>query len=569
MVRFGYGSRAFRAGVVLALVGLVAGPGAGAAPQPPPSAPIASKLSTGPLTHHLIAHPEQAPSASRAVFEEMRDLTGRGGEVGEPNQASPRSSPRSSPNASNVRSDAVSGPMQQEVFNRDTTGLPQNEESVTSCTSYPNVVLEGTNDFRYLLDPQGNSTGWYLSTNGGRSVRREGLLPVLDFGGGKMVPSGGDPINFSDDACNLYAGDLNYDPDTLSPNGVGLYKTTPRQLARCAGGTDPGCWPDRTVVAKSTDPHVFVDKPWMHVGKSAGTTYIWVVYTEFTCPDVGCTGVYTSNAIKAVRCTTDLRCGAPQLISGDQPSIQFGDVTVGPDGRTYITWEQDNDLETNFQPPEHERFWLRVAPPGSVEFGPAQPVAEEQLNAGVAPLHANDFRVATMPKNDVKMVNGRPRVYVVWEGCRVRPLDDATCEEPAVKLRYSGDLGASWSTTKVLSTGGDNYFPTISANQGGRSLAVAWYTNRFDPVFHNRQDVELASVSVNGHVVRRSRLTRVSNESEADPTLGGTFIGDYIEVYAHDDRALVAYNANYRSMQLLGEGVAVPQQDNYLARHHM
>ena len=531
------------------------GTGAGAAPTPPPSAPTAGKLSAAALTHQYLAHPEKAPAASREAFASMRDLSGRAEASGSARKTMPRASTR------------VRGPMADQVFNRDTTGFPQNEESVTACSSRPNVVLSGTNDYRGILDPEQNFTGWYFSTDGGKSVRREGLLPAIDFGGGTMVPSGGDPVDASDASCNLYAVDLNFDPADLNPSGVGLYKTTPARLSACSGGTDPACWPDRTAVVQSSDPRTFIDKPWMYVGNSGGQTVVWVVYTEFTC-DPGCNN-YTSNAIKAVRCTTDLVCGKPQLISGTQPSIQFGDVTIGPDGSTYITWEQDNDLDTGFAPPEHERFWIRVAAPGSTTFGPAHPVANEQLNAGIAPLHANDFRISTYPKNDVKMVNGHPRVFVVWEGCRSRPLDDATCEEPAIKLRYSDDQGSSWTSTKVLSAGGDNYFPTISANRGGSSVAVAWYTNRFDRVFHNRQDVELATVSVNGAVRARHRLTRLSNESEADPLLGGAFIGDYIEVYAQRNRALIGYNANYRSEQLLGEGFAVPQQDNYLARHRM
>jgi hypothetical protein len=48
--------------------------------------------------------------------------------------------------------------------------------------------------------------------------------------------------------------------------------------------------------------------------------------------------------------------------------------------------------------------------------------------------------------------------------------------------------------------------------------------------------------------------------------LGGLFIGDYIEVFAGGGKALVHYNANYRSIQLLNEGVPVPQQDNFLRR---
>jgi hypothetical protein len=37
-------------------------------------------------------------------------------------------------------------------------------------------------------------------------------------------------------------------------------------------------------------------------------------------------------------------------------------------------------------------------------------------------------------------------------------------------------------------------------------------------------------------------------------------------VFALRNRALVHYNANYRQIRVLGEGLPVPQQDNYLRR---
>jgi hypothetical protein len=194
-------------------------------------------------------------------------------------------------------------------------------------------------------------------------------------------------------------------------------------------------------------------------------------------------------------------------------------------------------------------------------------VAKEPLNMGIAPLHANDFRVATYPKNEVAMVDGKPRVFVTWEGCKARPAGDSVCEEPRIKVVHSDDLGKTWSGPKVVSAGGDNYFPTISADRKSNKVAIAYFTNRFDPVFHNRQDVELATLNpATSAVTGRQRLTSLSNESEADPVLGGTFIGDYIEVYAAGGKALVHYNANYRSIRLLDEGIAVPQQDNFLKK---
>jgi hypothetical protein len=506
---------------------------------------LLTRLSQGAAVGYLRAHPNQAPPQLSERLQAMRQLASQ-------NRASLQSRERGSvPAGVGVR------------FNRDNLGLPQNEESITACGQ--GTVLGGTNDYRGLVDPQGNFTGWHFSTNGGRSVANEGLLPPVQEKG-QAVESGGDPVAKAAPDCSLYMADLNYDEDLL-PNGIGVYKSDPETLANCPGGADPSCWPVRKAVAVNSNDNVFLDKPWMYVGQSGDETVVWTVYTEFRCPDVGCaSGDYNSNSIKAVRCDADLNnCTRPILISGDQPSIQFGDVTVGSDGRTYITWEQDNDLETNFEPPERMQFWIRVAEPGSTEFGPMHLVAEEPLNMGIAPLHANDFRVATYPKNEVAMVGGEPRVFVTWDGCEARPAGDSVCEEPQIKVVHSDDLGETWSEPKVVSAGGDNYFPTISADRQSQKVAIAYFTNRFDRVFHNRQDVELVALNpATSKVTQRQRLTSLSNEPEADPVLGGLFIGDYIEVFANGGKALVHYNANYRQVQLLGEGVPVPQQDNYL-----
>ena len=179
-------------------------------------------------------------------------------------------------------------------------------------------------------------------------------------------------------------------------------------------------------------------------------------------------------------------------------------------------------------------------------------------------LHANDFRISTYPKNEVVDVGGGlQRVFVVWDGCQFRPLG-TVCEEPQIKLAWSDDNGQTWQGPKVLSQGGDNYFPTISHNGAGQ-LAVAWFTNRFDTQFHAQQDVELLKVDASTvGAGAPTRLTDPSNQTTADPILGGLFIGDYIDVFANAGTVWTGYNANYRALPLLGEGVAVPQQDNYL-----
>ena len=503
--------------------------------------------------HHYLKHPEQAPESTRRGIDAANGLRVQAKRT----TALP----------------AVAGPG---LFNRDTVGLPQNEESVTACAKDPRTVVGGSNDYRGLLDPQANFTGWYLSRDGGATVTNEGLLPALSTAG-QVLPSGGDPVTQSDEACNIYAGSLNYgsDPFTTGANGIGVYKTTPETLAKCPQGKDPSslthptCWPKNRLVATASvagGVGHFLDKEWLDVGISgkAGKV-VWVTYSDFA-QDANAPVGFTGAQIKAVRCDADLiSWTAPILVSGTDADIQFSDVTISGSGATLVTWVQvEGELE---QTAQTFTVKARIAQPGSTTFGPTRIVAREP-NAipfgGV--LHANDFRVATVPKSIMPTVNGVERPTVVWDRCKVRVFD-FTCEEPEIVLSSSTDRGKTWSAPRVISAGGDNYFPAISDETGNPDFVVAYYTNRYDPTFHNRQDVELVTVDTDtAKVMKRQRVTPISNETEADPILGGFFIGDYFDVHLLGDTAYVHYNANYRKVRLLGEGVPVPQQDNFLAR---
>jgi len=525
-------------GLVVVAVVAAGATAAGGAPSSRPAPTGAAPLSQAAVIHRLFSHPNARQGELSAVIATLRAIA---------SGAAPRATPG-----------AAAGPLAADVFNHDTVGLSQNEESVTVCGQ---TVLGGTNDFRSLLltPPQDMGAGWHLSTDNGRTLRNEGLLPPVTIGG-QPVPARGDPVDVAGRGCSLFAGSVGSTPDDRI-NAVVVYRSRPDTLASCAGGTAAACWPTRRAVATAGPPH-FLDKEWMAVGPSgqAGEV-VWVSFTDFI---LDATGAPVSSNIKAVRCNPALSsCTDPIVVSGSDQQTTFSDVTVGPDGRTYLSWVQFlGSPETG----QKMVLKLRVAPPGSTQFGPTRIVATEPKPA-VAFLHANSFRVQTIPKNDVKVVHGHPRVFVVWEGCRTSI--HGVCEEPRINLARSADFGASWRRT-VLSAGGDNYFPTISEDRGGAALAVAWYTNRHDRRFHSRQDVELASVDPgSGTVVKRQRLTPVSNETEADVVLHGLFIGDYFEVFARRGVAYVHYNANYRLVRVLGQGIPVRQQDNYLTKAHL
>jgi hypothetical protein len=108
--------------------------------------------------------------------------------------------------------------------------------------------------YRGLLDSEGNFTGWHLSSDGGNSLTKEGLLPAVTVGGTDTRPSGGDPVvSFSEAARDVYASSLNYDPidPFANTNGVGIYKSDEASLLSSACDPTPAdlsdedCWPTR------------------------------------------------------------------------------------------------------------------------------------------------------------------------------------------------------------------------------------------------------------------------------------------------------------------------------------
>lgn len=572
--------RALWLGGLLAVVAAVVLVGVPAATADEPS-----KVSDAYLSHlsgsvalaYWQSHPDQASSRLKPFVEAAQ-------------QSKDRSTPRSRQYcASNANKD---------VFNCDFIGLPQNEESVGACPTNDNLVLESQNDYNGLLFGN-NTTGWDWSVDGGHSVSNYGFLPPITLGTLAThpdVPSGGDPVSFIPSGCDsVYEAGLAYDVNTVpfGPNGVAVYKTTPATLSSCAGFDDPTCWPVKRTVAES-DGNVFNDKPWMFVGTQpvGGTPQrvVWVTWTEFQNDENAPLG-YTGAQIKAVRCDGNLvSCTAPISISQFGPpgpqtddDVSFSDVTIGPDGRAYVTWTGIiGELPGSAgQPSQPQTFVIRErteTAPGSGVFGPVHTVYTEQQPIPFGGfLHANDFRVATYPKSDVVNVNGAPRIFVIWDACKTRFLD-SSCQEPLIKLSYSLDPeGTAWTAPIELSKGGDNYFPTISADRTGKTnnLAAAWFTNYYDIGFHNAQDVQATSIDPNtGQSRGLKRLTGPqSNEPESDPLLGGAFIGDYIEgTLVSGNRYYVAYNANYRQMPVLGifgppfsDAPPMNQQDNYLA----
>jgi hypothetical protein len=467
-----------------------------------------------------------------------------------------------------VSAESVAGPasvtLAPKAFNLDTAGLPQNEESGAACSTNPANVLQGTNDYRGLISSSGDFTGFVFSNTGGSSITKEGQLPAATIAGA-TVPSGGDPVSRFSSNCTAFAADIDFNLTSKGAtlqSGVVVRSSTPANLATCS--TPTACWPTTRVIDSTTVSSQFLDKDWMDVGKSGTTQVVWVTYTKF---------VGNASYIDAVRCNLGLTsCSAPIQVSdaSDTTSTgtkftQFSYVTIGPDGRVYVTYSTftvDGSGIVHYGP-----IKLKIANAGSTTFGAASVVITPS-NAIVpgASLHADDFRVATVPKTTVAMIGSTPRIFVTYEVCTTL-IASVACEEPQIKVRYSDNNGSTWTTLTFGSAGNDNYFPTIDADTTTtpNKVALAWYSNVNDPS-HHRYDLYLAAFPADlSSPPAITRITTAANEPDADPILGGRFIGDYFEVVATGGHAYLNFNLNTRSQQLLGTGQTIQQQDNFFA----
>jgi hypothetical protein len=447
-------------------------------------------------------------------------------------------------------------------FTSDSSGAPQVEEAVSACRSNPRLVLGASDDGRALREPARGVVTWGLSDTGG-ALAKDGPLPPVVVAG-TAVTSIADPavaVGPGSD-CGMYAAALigTGTPDTtgnlVSAVG-GFYSPRQHLTGPCQGAS---CWPTARAVAVAP-PGRFYDKEWFAVGNSgAAGTVAWFVWTDRPADDP------TSGVAMAARCTADLSsCTAPQRLSdpGDGDP-EFADVVVAPSGSTYLLWRAlsgTGDTTTM-------TVKMRVAPPGVTVLGPTRIVATDPH---VIPLggrlNGNDFLHADVyPKLDAATLpNGTDRVFVTWETCGARV--DTVCENSRVVLTWSDTAGTRWTPpTVVTPTGpGNRYFPTISVDPTTQRLAIAYYSTELDPTYDSGQDLftEIWDI-VHPHRIARYRISPVTNNPGADPTLPQTFIGSYFQIIAVNGTVYHHFNANYLRQRLNNQGQPVPQQDNYL-----
>jgi len=468
----------------------------------------------------------------------------------------------------------------QTVFNKDASALPQNETSVAMDPKNANRVVGGYNDYRGLLPPPAlpNFTGWSISTDGGVTVAKDGQLRSVTILG-VSVPSQGDPVVAVDTNGNFFMGSLQFDADFMSPSGITVFRSpaaggsTGVFGSSCTGGTNVDCWPTVNVVAAETCTSSgghFYDKDYIAVDRStsAASGSVYVIWTLFGCAD-------SSSAIQIAKCTNNLAsCTAPVTLDSTTGTgaaldfVQLSHLTVGPTGKVYVTWVAHSG---NSPDVETDSIRLRVITPTASAssigtLGPLRTVQTETspIPWDTAPYPAR-FRTATYPKVGVQ----GSRAVIVWDRRVGDLLLDAFYMGSSILGKTTDNDGASFSAVQTVSSGaGFRYQPTICVASSNGPVVVGYASHQNDAPWFHRQDWYVATSFTGAAPFTPLRVTPVSNDTEQDPVLSDTFIGDYPEVACQGKVGYLHYTANYAAKSGSSSGFSgvIRQQDTFLGK---
>jgi hypothetical protein len=487
------------------------------------------------------------------------------------------------------------------AFNNDRSGLPQNTESVTNCSA-DGTVVGAYDDYRNQAI-NSDLSAWSISTNGGKSLKNSNFLPGIHAnvvvsgpvsgpkptgaggtggGGGTAsgsshvyVPTQGDPVVRATESCDVYATSLAFSYFS-GPfvNAVVVEKSNKATLASCS--SENACWPTRRPIVLNSDGTKFFDKPTIAVFRNSPFAPVFIGFTEFSFDEYG----NATFSVDVVRCDSQLiHCSGPVAVETDFPfggpsgagaaggggggggfvTPTWTSIGLGSDGTTYVSWVTIQQ----FFGPTTLQIKIASAPAGTLKF--RSPVLVTQVDQPVLPPVASEIIQANgYPELAVSHVGGVDRLHIVFGRCRAEVL--GICEHAETQLATSrtGATG-TWSVKTIDPGANSDFLPALTVDASTGGLLAGFLTTRFDPA-QQRFDVLAVPIdAATGAPSAAIRLTSTSIEPDNDSLIPYT-IGDYWELTASGGTAWAHFTTTQRTQKLLGQGVAIPQQDNALVR---
>jgi len=204
----------------------------------------------------------------------------------------------------------------------------------------------------------------------------------------------------------------------------------------------------------------------------------------------------------------------PGLPRDDNGAAEGFDGVVGPDGRLYAIWSQDDDI------------MLTVSRDGGKTFSKARTAIH------TAPIM---FAIQTLERANgfpqIAIAPDGKRLYITWSDYRNGDLD--------VFLATSEDGGKHWNdpvrvNNDPVHNGAEQFFQWLAVDPTDGSVNVVFYDRRGDPQ-NRKQIVVLARSTDGGSSFKNYAWTDEAFEA------GGVFFGDYSGLAASDGRVYGAW----------------------------
>ena len=408
----------------------------------------------------------------------------------------------------------------------------QNEPSTAVDARHPNIVVAGSNDYCTIPGARGTWTGFYRSTDSGKSFQAS-LLPGYPTDTsleGKASPlqqrgigNAGDPVQAWDNNGNLfYMGNAF---NRMAPQNASVWVATyDKDAARYV----------RTVIVGAGTPAPqgkFNDKTAIEVDRGVHSSHAGNVYVAWS--------VFQGNGNNAIVFARSTDHGKtfshPTKLSETVKDNQFADIAVTSNGTVYTAWRQfaskrgqerdaivyarSTDGGASFTKPmvaktleafdaadtagspsaaraAHTAAY-RNADGVETEAGDAS--VGDSRDCGSGPFACKSgfvfFRHASQPRITADPKAADQKLYLAYDATipgteQVSTTTYNTADPAGGKLRvgqgglyFSTLSGATWSTAKLLNRTlvGHQFFGDINADGG--VLHAVWHDSRNDPAY--------------------------------------------------------------------------------------
>ncbi len=356
------------------------------------------------------------------------------------------------------------------------------ESAVAISPANPDLVIAGSNG-------PGGGQRMHYSTDGGATWTQVDL-PLL---GTCCDPT----VAWSSDGSYAYAAALN---NTIT--GVLFYRSADGGQSWDDLINEPGANPRRLIGSGGSD------KEFIHVDVSPTSPFQDNIYLTW----------HQGNILRFSRSTDNGHTWSSPLIFNSDPSGIASDITSDADGNIYYSWASFTN----------QTIVVKKSTDGGLSFAPAVTVDNTNVSFNFRIPSQESRQAAIITCLDTDRTGGSfdGSVYVAWSDLNAPEQANADNNHAQVKVAYSRDGGATWTTTIPHETADvddvDRWQQWLSVAPDG-NVYVAFYDTRNTP---SRTGVDVYfSVSEDGAQTWSAprRLTTVTSPNISD----GFEFGDY------------------------------------------